>query len=268
MGIEKEVQSHYLQSVESQHIPSGAIIPDRLLRSFLPEGASILDFGGGVGDKAKHLEEFGYHVTLFDLNPHAVTTATQRGIHAIEVDVSHKNDVQRAVREHALHPDAVIMEALLCNMVEPNRKDTFPQGLNSAASVLPKGGKLFIAEMLAIDEYNPFLQRSLLDWELVKLQELWNIRYGNNVRIGMPNHVFIVAKPGWWKELMEYGSPADLWELFQRKEVERYARHFTDMELDAGLSNAGFRQLSLEYTIWKSRSGRPLSGCVIVGEKE
>ena len=80
--------------------------------------------------------------------------------------------------------------------------------------------------------------------------------------------MFVVAKPGWWKELMEYGPPSDLWDLFQRQEVERYAKHFTDLELDAGLFRAGFRQLSLEYMIWKSRSGRPLSGCVIVAEKE
>ncbi len=272
MGVEREqvegIQSQYLRSVESQYIPSGAIIPDKRICAFLPAGSSVLDFGGGSGDKALHLETLGFQVTVLDINPHAITAAQKLGVHAVEVDVSNVSAVKRVVREHDLHPDAVIMEALLCNMVDPKKIDMYHRGLKSAASVLPKDGKIFIAEVLASDEYNPFLKQSLLDWEFTKLQEVWHTRYMNNERIGLPNHIFVVAKPGWWKELMEYGPTDDLWELFRRKEIERYARHFTDMELDSGLARAGFHQISLEYTIWKSRSGRPLSGCVIVGEKD
>ena len=262
------VQAQYLKSVESQNIPSGATIPDVLIRSFLHPGASIIDFGGGTGEKAAHLISQGFHMTVFDVNPHAVAAATALGVSAVEVNVSNTSAVQQIVKEQDIHPDAVIMEALLCNMVEPKQDHLYERGLVSAAHILPKGGKLFIADILATDDYNPLLKQSLIDWEFDKLQEAWNKRYKNNERIGLRRHMFVVAKPGWWKELMEYGPPSDLWDLFQRQEVERYAKHFTDLELDAGLFRAGFRQLSLEYMIWKSRSGRPLSGCVIVAEKE
>jgi len=262
------VQVDYLRSVESPHIPSGAIIPDNCIQTYIPFGSSIVDFGGGTGKKALHLETLGYRLSVFDVNPHAIATAQHVGISAIEVDVSNTAAVKRVVNEQHIHPDAVIMEALLCNMVEPKRPQLYLEGLKSAAQILPKGGRILIADVLATDDVNPVLEQSMKDYELVKLRELWNKRYINNEHIGLPRHVFIVAKPGWLKELMEYGPTSDLWELLRRNEVERFARHFTNADLEQGLASVGFRQVSWEYAIWQSRSGRPLSGCVIVGEKE
>ncbi len=262
-----KIQEDYLRSIETQDIPSGATIPHDSIKHFLPPKSQIVDFGGGSGDKADALRALGYRTALIDVNPHAVAHAQTLGISSAEVNLSNIIATKRAVQDFGIQPDAVIMEALLCNMVDPGVWFGYRFGLVSAAEVLPRGGLLFIADTLAMDQENRMLSTALESWELQKLRELWNIRYENNQALGIPKYTFLVAPPHWWKELMEYGSPDDLRMLIAKGGVERFAKHFTPYELEEDLFVAGFDQISFEFTIWKSRSGRPLSGCIIICQR-
>lgn len=253
---QKELQKH----VSLDDIPSGARIPNHLFQILTPP-ATIVDFGGGKGFKAHELRRIGYTVVVADINPEAITHALSFGLPALEVDITEISTVDSIRAFFSRNVDAVVMEALLCNLVG----NDWQKALRHAHELLKEEGLLFIADVLRVDQPNPLLDVNVDDTFLVWRRD-WEERYRNNTQLGLPWGTFVVARPGVNKSI-EYGPPELLTYLVGSDNFERYALHLNEIELIDYCASIGFEVILFEYMVWQSRENKPLSGCVLICQK-
>lgn len=257
-------QSDYLRTIEPSDIPSGATVPNFLFTAYLETGAVIVDFGGGTGHKAKKLTLLGYKTYVVDINPQALAHASILGMPVILSDVTNSSESAPKITDMLGNRpvDAVIMEALLCNLPF----SAWTQALVTAHQVLKPQGHLFIADVLEAGEQNRLVREQLSFFKYLVWRFSWQQRYKHNADLGLPKGTFVVAKPGTNKK-REYGSSDKLGELLDSPDFERLAMHFKETDLLQYLDFLGFSCEYFGYTTWTSREVRPLSGAILVCNK-
>lgn len=160
--------------------------------------------------------------------------------------------------------DLIIMEGLLCNLMETSLDRT----LIVAQQSLRPGGKLAIADVQAADEVNPWMMHSIGARAYIAWQKDWLKRYENNRTIGFADRHFIVCStsdPD--RKDFEWGDPDVLRSLLKGQQFERFARHISLRHLRMNLDFLGFDGLMGYYTMWASRTGAALAGFVGIWEK-
>lgn len=260
-----ESQQAALRKVEPWNIPSGAKLPERILRKICPPaGTWLLDAGcGGSGKNTTLQNEFT--VVGFDINPHAVEAAKANGLrNAYEADVTKIDfpDRIQTVLPLIERFGGVLAEGLLCNLVG-DQPERFFQVANF---FLAPSGRLYIADILQPGE-SPWVTREILtENEFHKLRLQWEERYKANMQIGLARGTFVVAKQGEHKE-REWGGPDELRQLVDSPDFERYARHYTVSEIYRLALANGFFEKYYYPAIFYSRTRQPLVGGIFVFEK-
>lgn len=119
-------------------------ITKRTLDKFIPEGASVLDVGGGPGRYSIYLAQKGHEVTLVDLCEKMVEQAAE---HSKEAGVELKGCIQGNVLDlNKILPDKEY-DAILCmgpiyHLLEENQRE---KAINQCMGLLKKGGTLIVS---------------------------------------------------------------------------------------------------------------------------
>jgi len=125
----------------------------RMLDRFIPEGASVLDVGGGPGRYSIYLAQKGHDVTLVDLCEKLVEQAAKN---SKEAGVVLKGCIQGNVLELSkLLPgkeyDAVLCMGPMYHLLEENQRK---EAINQCMGLLKKGGVLIVS---FISAYAPII---------------------------------------------------------------------------------------------------------------
>ena len=126
----------------------------RTMDKFIPEGASILDVGGGPGRYSIYLAQKGHEVTLVDLCEKMVE---QAAIHAQEAGVKLEACIQGNVfdLDHILpgnEYDVVLCMGPMYHLLEESQRE---EAVKQCMGLLKKGGLLIVA---FISSYAPMVE--------------------------------------------------------------------------------------------------------------
>lgn len=119
-------------------------ITKRALNKFIPDGASVLDVGGGPGRYSIYLAQKGHGVTLVDLCEKMVEQAIE---HSKEAGVELKACIQGNVLDlHKILPgkeyDAILCMGPIYHLLEENQRE---EAINQCMGLLKKGGILVVS---------------------------------------------------------------------------------------------------------------------------
>ncbi|MFO8051375.1 MAG: class I SAM-dependent methyltransferase [Thermoplasmatota archaeon] len=106
----------------------------------IPKGSKVLEFACARGRTAFRLEEMGYRVTAFDIDPEVIDACRERNT-TVEFLVADARDLPFPSGSF----DACIMNAFMTMMDSPSSRS---RAFNEGKRVLKKGGLLYLADFL------------------------------------------------------------------------------------------------------------------------
>lgn len=119
-------------------------ITKRTLNKFIPQGASVLDVGGGPGRYSIYLAQRGHEVTLLDLCENMVEQASEN---SKEAGIKLKECIQGNVLELSKILPGKEYDAILCMgpMYHLLKESQREEAINQCMGLLKKGGILIVS---------------------------------------------------------------------------------------------------------------------------
>lgn len=274
MGVHTEFeklavqQSEFVSHVPPDTIPHGAIVPIPTIKKHMHDGV-IVELGAGRGASADTITAAGLTWMGVEINNEAVLETRKNGHVAFPGDARNfwKSSLNLAALSLIETANGVLLQGLLANIVQ-NRD--IRSVIRTADIFLRPGGYLFVAEPIRFDQANFSDEDEIhAGFSLKQWRERWKMRYAINEAAGLPRGVFVVAKPGPEKNLLDWPqSVDDVRALINSDQMERFARHINE---GAVVAFARRQHLALidkpKHALMFSRNEEPLPGVVFVFQK-
>jgi len=207
--------------------PPSTVELSRDIIGTIPVGSRVLEFACALGRTAFRLEEMGYDVCAFDIDPGSVRAAEKAAL-SMGSGVEFMTADGRSLPLKDGSFDACVMNAYMTMMTDP---DSRRRSVSEACRILVGGGYLYVADFLR----NPELPE-------------YRKRYREHQDLTGEEGTFIVYESG-------EGS----------RELYR-AHHYTEEEL-LGYLEGLFRVLIQRKTRFRSYHGNELDGIIILARK-
>lgn len=271
MSVENQLsilQRNLVESATLDQVLHGTDIQISLFHQYLPNGKQskvLVDLGGGNGRKAVELQRLGYEVQVRDIHSTAVELARKKGLFLSSVADATKFELGGFLDISSLlyleFLSGVYAQGLFCNLVGSQEQVT--DAFLAADMLLEPGGYFFIADVARADCHHQAIKDKLGDQEFEKWQAKWLKRYLINQQLGLAYGSFVVGNP---KTKSNVWNEAELAQVYQGGDFERFAQHLDIDLFSQQLKEQGFEIVEKIETVWRQDT-KPLAGFIFVCKK-